>query len=97
MPPLPAARAGIVRRYGAEFDPPGPRIKDYVLAVRPSDGVIINGTGAAVSGYTTAAAARGGDVLEIFPAHEAEHALTHAIPKLETAVVHAYPAHAGAH
>ena len=39
---------------------------DYVLAVRPSDGVIINGTGAPVSGYTTAAAARGGDVLEIF-------------------------------
>ncbi|BBZ75903.1 putative cation efflux system protein [Mycolicibacterium anyangense] len=26
-------------------------------------------------------------------AHEAEHALTHAIPKLDTAVVHAYPAH----
>lgn len=30
-------------------------------------------------------------------AHEAEHALTHAIPKLETAVVHAYPGHAAAH
>jgi len=27
-------------------------------------------------------------------AHGAEHALTHAIPKLDTAVVHAYPAHA---
>jgi cation diffusion facilitator family transporter len=27
-------------------------------------------------------------------AHDAEHALTHAIPKLNTAVVHAYPAHA---
>ncbi len=27
-------------------------------------------------------------------AHDAEHALTHAIPKLDTAVVHAYPAHA---
>lgn len=27
-------------------------------------------------------------------AHHAEHALTHAIPKLDTAVVHAYPAHA---
>ncbi len=26
-------------------------------------------------------------------AHEAEHALTHAIPRLDTAVVHAYPAH----
>ncbi|MCV7174458.1 cation diffusion facilitator family transporter [Mycolicibacterium sphagni] len=26
-------------------------------------------------------------------AHHAEHALTHAIPKLDTAVVHAYPAH----
>ncbi|TGD88505.1 cation transporter [Mycolicibacterium sp. CH28] len=26
-------------------------------------------------------------------AHDAEHALTHAIPKLDTAVVHAYPAH----
>lgn len=27
-------------------------------------------------------------------AHDAEHALTHAIPKLDNAVVHAYPAHA---
>ena len=27
-------------------------------------------------------------------AHNAEHALSHAIPKLDTAVVHAYPAHA---
>ena len=39
---------------------------NYVLAVRPSDGVIINGTGDAVAGYTTAAAARPGDVVEIF-------------------------------
>ena len=30
-------------------------------------------------------------------AHDAEHALAHAIPKLDNAVVHAYPAHAGAH
>jgi divalent metal cation (Fe/Co/Zn/Cd) transporter len=29
-------------------------------------------------------------------AHDAEHALTHAVPKLSTALVHAYPAsHAG--
>lgn len=27
-------RAHIVRRYGAEFDPPGPRLRDYVEAVR---------------------------------------------------------------
>jgi uncharacterized protein (TIGR03437 family) len=39
---------------------------NYVLAVRPGDSVIINGTGAAVIGYTTAAAAKAGDVLEIF-------------------------------
>jgi divalent metal cation (Fe/Co/Zn/Cd) transporter len=26
-------------------------------------------------------------------AHDAEHALAHAIPKLSTVVVHAYPAH----
>jgi uncharacterized protein (TIGR03437 family) len=38
----------------------------YLLAVRPTDGVIINGTGASVSGYTVAAAAKGGDALEIF-------------------------------
>jgi uncharacterized protein (TIGR03437 family) len=38
----------------------------YVLAVRVSDSAIINGTGAAVSGYTTAAAAKAGDVLEIY-------------------------------
>ena len=30
-------------------------------------------------------------------AHDAEHALAHAIPKLDNAVVYAYPAHAGAH
>ncbi len=29
-------------------------------------------------------------------AHEAEHALTHAVPKLSTALVHAYPAHSTA-
>jgi uncharacterized protein (TIGR03437 family) len=38
----------------------------YVLAVRSSDGVIVNGTGAAVAGYTTAAAANAGDYLEVF-------------------------------
>ncbi len=27
-------RAHITRRYGAEFDPPGPRMKEYVLALR---------------------------------------------------------------
>jgi probable F420-dependent oxidoreductase len=27
-------RAHITRRYGAEFDPPGPRLREYVLAVR---------------------------------------------------------------
>src|ERR671912_1305288 len=27
-------RAHIERRYGAEFDPPGPRLRDYVLALR---------------------------------------------------------------
>ncbi|KAB2587401.1 hypothetical protein BS297_00300, partial [Rhodococcus erythropolis] len=26
-------------------------------------------------------------------AHSAEHSLTHAVPKLATALVHAYPAH----
>lgn len=39
---------------------------NYVLAVRSSDGAIINGTGAAASGYTTAAAAKAGDVLEVY-------------------------------
>ncbi len=39
---------------------------NYVLAVRPSDSVIINGIGAAVSGYATAAAANPGDILEIY-------------------------------
>src|SRR5206468_5661493 len=27
-------RAHIERRYGAEFDPPGPRLREYVLALR---------------------------------------------------------------
>jgi uncharacterized protein (TIGR03437 family) len=39
---------------------------NYVLAVRPSDSTIINGTGAAAAGYTTAAGAKPGDTLEIF-------------------------------
>ncbi|MCU1457994.1 MAG: putative coenzyme F420-dependent oxidoreductase [Actinomycetia bacterium] len=30
----PQVRAHVVRRYGVEFDPPGPRMKEYVLAVR---------------------------------------------------------------
>jgi len=38
----------------------------YVLAVRPSDSTIINGSGAATPGYSTAAAARTGDVLELY-------------------------------
>ncbi len=29
-------RAHVERRYGAEFDPPGPRLRDYVLAVKDS-------------------------------------------------------------
>ncbi len=41
-------------------------LSNYAAAVRPSDGAIINGTGAAVSGYTTAAAAKAGDVLELY-------------------------------
>jgi len=39
---------------------------NYVLAVRASDSTIINGTGSAIPGYATAAAANPGDVLEIF-------------------------------
>jgi uncharacterized protein (TIGR03437 family) len=39
---------------------------NYVLAVRPSDSTIINGTGATASGYTTAAAAHPGDILELY-------------------------------
>lgn len=39
---------------------------NYVLAVRYSDSAIVNGTGAAASGYTTAAAAHPGDILEIY-------------------------------
>jgi uncharacterized protein (TIGR03437 family) len=41
-------------------------VSNYVLAVRVSDGAIINGTGTPVSGYTTTASANPGDVLEIF-------------------------------
>jgi uncharacterized protein (TIGR03437 family) len=46
---------------------PGPFAQSgYLLAVRPSDGAVINGTGAAVAGYTVAAGAKAGDYLEIF-------------------------------
>lgn len=41
-------------------------LSNYVRAVRVSDGVIINGTGNTESGYTTAAAAKSGDVLELY-------------------------------
>ena len=37
-----------------------------ILAVRPSDATIINGTGAPVPGYSTSASAKPGDVLELF-------------------------------
>jgi hypothetical protein len=37
-----------------------------LIAVRLSDSTVINGTGAAVSGYATAASAKPGDILEIF-------------------------------
>jgi uncharacterized protein (TIGR03437 family) len=38
----------------------------YALAVRASDGAIVNGTGAAVGGYTTSATAKTGDILELY-------------------------------
>jgi uncharacterized protein (TIGR03437 family) len=38
----------------------------YVAAVRPGDSTIINGTGTAITGYTTAAAANPGDLLELY-------------------------------
>jgi uncharacterized protein (TIGR03437 family) len=41
-------------------------VSNYVIAVRPGDSVIINGTGAAVPGYSTAAAAQPGDILEVY-------------------------------
>jgi uncharacterized protein (TIGR03437 family) len=41
-------------------------LSNYVRAVRPSDGTIINGTGNAESGYMVSAAAKAGDVLELF-------------------------------
>jgi uncharacterized protein (TIGR03437 family) len=41
-------------------------LANYVRAVRVSDGAIINGTGAAETGYTTAAAASAGDIIELY-------------------------------
>jgi uncharacterized protein (TIGR03437 family) len=41
-------------------------LSNYLRAVRPSDGAIINGTGNAESGYTVSASAKAGDVLELF-------------------------------
>lgn len=41
-------------------------LSSYLRAVRWPDGVIINGTGAAEIGYASAAAAKPGDVLEIY-------------------------------
>lgn len=41
-------------------------LSNYVHAVRPSDGVVVNGTGNSESGYTTVAAAKAGDVLELY-------------------------------
>ncbi len=39
---------------------------NYVLAVRAGDGAIIDGTGSAAPGYTTAESAKPGDVLSVF-------------------------------
>jgi uncharacterized protein (TIGR03437 family) len=41
-------------------------LSNYVRAVRPADGAIINGTGTAENGYTTTAAAKAGDVLSLY-------------------------------
>jgi uncharacterized protein (TIGR03437 family) len=41
-------------------------LSNYVRAVRVSDGAIINGTGAAETGYTTVATATAGDVIELY-------------------------------
>jgi len=41
-------------------------ISSYVRAVRYPDGAIVNGTGAAETGYTTSAAAGQGDILEFY-------------------------------
>lgn len=41
-------------------------LSKYVRAVRPSDNIIVNGTGAAESGYSSSAAAKPGDVLELY-------------------------------
>ncbi len=41
-------------------------LSNYVRALRPSDGAIVNGTGNAESGSTVSAAAKAGDVLELF-------------------------------
>ena len=37
-------RTHVVRRYGAEFDPPGPRLRDYVLAVKACFGAFRTGS-----------------------------------------------------
>jgi uncharacterized protein (TIGR03437 family) len=60
--------AGTSTAAGAAMQPflPGLFVlSDYVRAVRASDGVVINGTGASESGYATAAA-RPGDILELY-------------------------------
>jgi uncharacterized protein (TIGR03437 family) len=41
-------------------------LSSYLRAVRWPDGVIINGTGAAESGYSSAGAAKPGDILELY-------------------------------
>jgi probable F420-dependent oxidoreductase len=43
-------RAHIIRRYGAEFDPPGPRLREYVLAVKQIFETFRNGAPLAVEG-----------------------------------------------
>jgi len=39
---------------------------NYVAAIRPGDSTIVNGTGNAITGYSTAAAANPGDVLSLY-------------------------------
>jgi probable F420-dependent oxidoreductase len=43
-------RSHIVRRYGSEFDPPGPRLREYIIAVKQIFGSFRNGAPLAVEG-----------------------------------------------
>src|SRR5208283_4331917 len=72
-------RAHILRRYGSDFDPPGPRLREYVLAVKQIFESFRTGAPLAVEGEFYA--------LSLLPAMWAPGAIDYPDPPIDVAAV----------